>query len=360
MGVGEARMEHQTSYHFGSFRLENSNRLLFNQIGSEQLPVKEFLLLLYFLQNQGRLITRQEIFNELWYGRVVEDVTLRFAINYLRKVLQDDPKSPRYISTVCKSGYRFLPEVKVETSTFGLKPVADVNNGAYLPKPTAPKPLFPPVSAMPVLMAEFKKAAEGNRRLVLLKGVHGTGKSESIALFLNELNASSAYCLRACCIPLDFVTEPFLPLIEALEKNANTLLELPVFSDFAQFAPHWHSQLRCKLKLGSIEPQASGILHFNPARMLREGVDIFEALSNDKVFVLVIDNVQWCDGFTLDLMSFLMFRSSPAKLLILLGFRPDSVEGAAILKLRKMEEELTYQDKCLSIQFGRQVDYLES
>ena len=78
--------------------------------------------------------------------------------------------------------------------------------------------------------------------------------------------------------------------------------------------------------------------------MLREGVELFEKVAKDSVFLLILDNAQWADDFTLDLINFLMFRCSPAKLLILISYRPDCGE-TAVYRLARMEEELSYRGK---------------
>ncbi|MEQ1485556.1 winged helix-turn-helix domain-containing protein [Methyloglobulus sp.] len=82
----------------------------------QHLQPKVYHLLLYFLENPGRLISREELFKEVWQGRIVEDTALRLAVNILRKALRDNSKSPLYILTACKCGYRFLPEVSVEVA----------------------------------------------------------------------------------------------------------------------------------------------------------------------------------------------------------------------------------------------------
>ena len=69
---------------------------------------KEFKLLNYFIQNNGRALSRAEIMDNVW-GRdvVVTNRSVDRCITTLRGKLDDDPSSPTYIKTVRDVGYRF-------------------------------------------------------------------------------------------------------------------------------------------------------------------------------------------------------------------------------------------------------------
>lgn len=61
----------------------------------------------------GQLVTREELFEEVWTGTVVTEDVLTRSISELRKVFGDDPKSPRYIETIPKTGYRLVAPLSV-------------------------------------------------------------------------------------------------------------------------------------------------------------------------------------------------------------------------------------------------------
>ncbi|MGH8497239.1 MAG: hypothetical protein ACRERV_00255 [Methylococcales bacterium] len=77
-------------------------------------------------------------------------------------------------------------------------------------------------------------------------------------------------------------------------------------------------------QLAALQPKVSQI---NSG--LREGADFFEAICRDSAFVLILDNVHWSDQFTLDLLNLLASRCSPAKLLVIISYRPDK-NGAGV------------------------------
>lgn len=93
---------------FGPFALD-LNSHTFTKNGNEvKLMPKEFKLLNYFIQNNGRALSRAEIMDNVW-GRdvVVTNRSVDRCITTLRGKLDDDPSSPTYIKTVRDVGYRF-------------------------------------------------------------------------------------------------------------------------------------------------------------------------------------------------------------------------------------------------------------
>jgi len=72
------------------------------------------------VENRGRLIEKSEFMSRLWPDTFVEEVTLAGNISELRRVLGDRSNGTRYIETVPKSGYRFLPEVAMVEPAAGL------------------------------------------------------------------------------------------------------------------------------------------------------------------------------------------------------------------------------------------------
>ena len=65
-------------------------------------------LLLFFCKQSDRIISRQEILDTIWVGSIVTDNAVNKLVATLRKVLDDDPKSPKYIQTIPKRGYRLI------------------------------------------------------------------------------------------------------------------------------------------------------------------------------------------------------------------------------------------------------------
>src|SRR5688572_28400169 len=62
-------------------------------------------------ERAGTVVTREELFQAAWPGMVVGDEALSQTITKLRRALGDDPRSPRYIETISKRGYRLTATV---------------------------------------------------------------------------------------------------------------------------------------------------------------------------------------------------------------------------------------------------------
>jgi len=104
-------------YEWGPFRLEPAEHRLTRDGNPVPLAPKTFELLVFLVQNQGRLVTKNQIMEAVWPGSFVEDANLTVSISALRKALGEKNGDLRYIETVPKKGYRFTGSVKeVETA----------------------------------------------------------------------------------------------------------------------------------------------------------------------------------------------------------------------------------------------------
>jgi serine/threonine protein kinase/TolB-like protein len=98
-------------YEFGEFELDVSERLLMRGEAVVELKPKVFDLLVLLVQNAGRLMEKEAIFQSLWPDTVVDEANLNVSISALRKALGDTASAPRYIETAPKRGYRFIARV---------------------------------------------------------------------------------------------------------------------------------------------------------------------------------------------------------------------------------------------------------
>lgn len=94
----------------GAFYVDLGSRKL-TVLGREiHLTPKEFDLLTYFLQHPGKVLTHRTLLDAVWGGNYVEqNEYLRVFVGNLRKKIESDPATPRYIITEPWIGYRFDP-----------------------------------------------------------------------------------------------------------------------------------------------------------------------------------------------------------------------------------------------------------
>ncbi len=85
----------------------NARQVLIND-APVKLTSLEFRLLAYLIQNTGRVISKQELFEKVWEDKFTGDGTLNVHIRKIREAIEKEPGNPQYILTVWGDGYRFL------------------------------------------------------------------------------------------------------------------------------------------------------------------------------------------------------------------------------------------------------------
>jgi len=93
----------------GDLCIDDKRHLVTRNEVPVELTLKEYQLLRFLAQRSGQVVTREELFNEIWgYDFAGETRTLDMHIRSLRAKLSDNPDAPRYIKTIRGVGYMFL------------------------------------------------------------------------------------------------------------------------------------------------------------------------------------------------------------------------------------------------------------
>lgn len=101
-----------TILHYDGLTINIDERSVITDTDTFELPPKEFDLLLYCAKNQGRILTKKQIYEEVWgESYVYDDSNIMAIISRLRKKIEENPSNPKYIQTVKGIGYRFNKEV---------------------------------------------------------------------------------------------------------------------------------------------------------------------------------------------------------------------------------------------------------
>ena len=97
---------------FDGLEIDVENRSVTTENGIFELPPKEFDLLLYCAKHQGKILTKQQIYEEVWGEEYFyDDSNIMAIISRIRKKIEVSPSSPKYIQTIKGIGYRFSKEV---------------------------------------------------------------------------------------------------------------------------------------------------------------------------------------------------------------------------------------------------------
>ena len=111
-------------YRFGPFELDTARVEL--RAGGEVRPVERqvFALLTLLVENRERLVSRDEIIEKVWDGRVVSDSAVASRVKSARQALGDDGQAQRFIKTIHRQGFRFVAEVKAAQDAEPVGPAA--------------------------------------------------------------------------------------------------------------------------------------------------------------------------------------------------------------------------------------------
>ena len=92
----------------GFLKLDKSKRTAYKGEKFIELNQKEFDLLCLLMENSGKTLNKELIFNKIWgFDSFSEPQTLTVHIKWLRQKIEDDPKKPVHILTVWGVGYRY-------------------------------------------------------------------------------------------------------------------------------------------------------------------------------------------------------------------------------------------------------------
>src|SRR5678809_297700 len=103
------------NYEFDQFRVDAKHRFLIRDGEVVELKPKVFETLMVLTESAGRIVTKDELMQAVWGGRIVEENNLTHNISVLRKILGEQPGDHRYILTIPGRGYRFVADVKALT-----------------------------------------------------------------------------------------------------------------------------------------------------------------------------------------------------------------------------------------------------
>src|ERR1041385_6561494 len=97
---------------FADFELDIGLRRLTRKGETIAISSKAFELLVFLVENAGRVVTKSEILNAVWEDQFVEEANLAVQISALRKALGESKSEPRFLVTVPRKGYEFIGKAR--------------------------------------------------------------------------------------------------------------------------------------------------------------------------------------------------------------------------------------------------------
>ncbi len=311
-------------YRFGDCEVDT--KLLELRRGGESQPVDPlaFDLLRYLIENRDRVLTRDELLDNLWPGKVVTDSALSSRVKSVRSAVGDTGASQRIVKTIHGRGYRFVADLADRASPPATQP--------------APAGIDPSVArTMAVgrdrelgkLARWLDRARAGRREIVLVSGDAGVGKTTLTRAFLNTArDQAGTFVLTGQCVNQRGASEAYLPLLEALGRAGGDDREVAEL--IHRYAPAWLAQLPA---LGRVDRGEQPPEVFTAGRMLRELSDLLNQLAQRRDTILVLEDLHWSDPSTVGWIEYYARRGDSARLLLIATLRPDGPFQAECLEL---------------------------
>jgi DNA-binding winged helix-turn-helix (wHTH) protein len=310
---------------FLPFRLDTANQCLWRSgdAGQEErilLTPKAFAVLAYLVEHAGRLVTPDELLEAVWSGRVIEPQAVRKHILEVRAALGDRPKNSLFIETLPKRGYRFVAGVS-ETAASS-SPV--VSGGP------AQSTLVGRGGALGVLHEAWRHALSGERQIVLITGEPGIGKTALAEEFQRRVAVGerSVRIVHGQCTEGHGSREAYGPMLDAMGQLCRGPQAEPIIQILFTEAPTWLAQLPTLLTREHRATLQREILGATRERMVREIGDALDSITAETALLLLFEDLHWVDDSTVDLISALARRRTPAKLMLLATCRPLDAEPA--------------------------------
>jgi DNA-binding winged helix-turn-helix (wHTH) protein/tetratricopeptide (TPR) repeat protein len=314
-------------YTFDGFELDRDAYRLRHHGQVIRLEPQAFELLAYLVAHRDRVVPKEELLDAIWGTRFVSESALTTRIKEARRALGDDGRTQKFIRTVVGHGYQLAVDV------IATGPPTPAGAGVS----TAPAEVGAPegpllvgrAAELALLHGLFEDAAAGQRRVALLGGDAGEGKTSLLEVFLAETRQRAAAWL-AVGHAVDHTApgEPYLPLLDALAQLCWQPRGHEAVAVLRRHAPTWLVQLPGVLSDEDAEALRAVTLGATQERMLREIVEGIEQLCLPRPVVLVLEDLHWSDRPTLEVLAAVSRRTTPARLLVVATYRPGDPEGA--------------------------------
>src|SRR5580693_1920150 len=100
-------------FRFGEFQVDALARTLRREEEIVTLGGRAFDVLLYLVQNPGKVLTRDELLKNVWSDTFVDENSLAQSISVLRRAIDEKPGQNSYIATLPGRGYQFVSPVQI-------------------------------------------------------------------------------------------------------------------------------------------------------------------------------------------------------------------------------------------------------
>jgi DNA-binding winged helix-turn-helix (wHTH) protein/tetratricopeptide (TPR) repeat protein len=316
---------------FPPFRLDTVDERLWRGESKLTITPKAFAVLRYLVEHPGRLVTQDELLDALWPETYVQPQVLRTYVLEIRKVLRDDPKTPLFVETHPKRGYRFIASV-VDVAAFPVEAVASAK-------------IVGRDRELAELQKQLQQALRGQRQIVFITGEPGIGKTALVDAFSEKAAQGGVRIARGQCVERSGSQEPYYPVLEAVADLCRGPERERVLAGLGTTAPTWLVQFPSLVSDQQREKLIREIQGATAERMLREICELLETLTSANGLLFILEDVHWADHATVDLLSAWARRRAAARVLLIATYRPVDAAVAAH-PVQRLKQELLLGRHC--------------
>lgn len=312
---------------FGEYELDED--LFELRHNGQRVPTepKVFSVLVYLLRHRERVVSKDELFAQLWSAEFVTHSALTSCIKALRKVVGDDGTTQTVIKTVHGRGYRFVAEVRnISTETEPLHP-----NESRVTNHQSRTDFVGREREMQQLLAALDHAQAGRGRMILLIGEPGIGKTRTAAELATVARQRGAQVFVGQCYEGDGAPA-FWPWIQVMrgvvrDREAPALRALlgAGAADIAQVIPEVCEVLP-ELRAPSTQVTEQARFQFFDGL-----VTCLKRVAGQGPSVVILDDVHWADRPSLLLLEFLARELRDSHLLVVATYRDLDLGGSHVL-----------------------------
>jgi predicted ATPase len=299
-------------YSFGGYELDLDKYELRGRGSIVPVEPQVFDVLAYLIQCRDRVVSKEELLDNVWGDRFVSESALTSRIKAARRAIGDDGSRQTLIRTTHGRGYRFVGSLSAAGgSVEGEGPTIDARRTGLAGRERE-------LTDLQQLLA---RAAAGDRQLVFVAGSPGIGKTALVQELVRSLPSGTLVGVGQC-IELRGAGEAYLPVLGAIRHACGGAKGRALVDRLVDVAPSWVLQLPGLVPLEDSDSLRARAVGAAGDRMLRELLDAVCFTSDGSPLVLVVEDLHWSDESTLDLIDALAADQRAAPLLFVGTHRP--------------------------------------
>ncbi len=296
-------------------------------------------------EDPGELVTKSELLETVWAGTFVGDGVLKVCIAEIRKAFRSalgDAEAAEPIGTLHGRGYRLdIPLAVVRSRMATAEPGPATPSAGLVGRDEESRRLRQALTC----------ALEGDRQVLLVTGEAGIGKTTLVEAFLAEVAGDGVWIGRGQCVQRYGAGEPLLPLLEALRCLCRSPQATRLLGALQRHASDWLAEVAPNrdTRQGPAPNLTPGDRATLESR-LRVLLEALEAASHERPVLLLLEDLQWADPSTLDLVAAFAERREPARLLLIGTYRKTDV--SADHPLESVRQHLRMRGRCEELRLG--------